>query len=129
MVKYPLPKDQVKSYTGKALDQIQMEDVLKGNVASDDIKISKETLHLQGEVARDAGKNQIKQNFDRASELTKVEDELILEIYDKLRPHRATKEELLTYADTLEHQYDASGCADFIRDAVKVYERRGILRK
>lgn len=129
MVKYPLPKDMVRSYTGKHLDQIQMDDVLRDNVTSDDIKISKETLHLQGEVAKEAGKNQIKGNFDRASELTGVEDALILEIYDKLRPNRATKAELLGYADRLDKDYKAHGCAAFIRDAVEVYERRGILRQ
>lgn len=129
MITYPLPKEQVKSFTGKQLNAITMEDVLSGRITSEDIKISKETLILQGKVAGQDGKQQLKNNFKRASELTKVEDALILEIYDKLRPHRATKEELLAYATTLEHQYAASGCAEFIRDAVSVYERRGILRK
>ncbi|GKX28172.1 propanediol dehydratase small subunit [Vallitalea longa] len=129
MIKYPLPKDMVKSHTGKKLDSINMKSVLDGSVTSEDIKISRETLKLQGEIANEAGKKQLQQNFDRASELTDVEDELILEIYDKLRPNRATKNELLDYADTLEKKYRAVMCADFIRDAVKVYERRGILRK
>lgn len=128
MIKYPLPKDMVKSHTGKKLDSINMESVLDGSVTSEDIKISRETLKLQGEIANEAGKKQLQQNFDRASELTDVEDELILEIYDKLRPNRATKDELLGYADTLEKKYRAFMCADFIRDAVRVYERRGILR-
>ncbi|WP_339362961.1 diol dehydratase small subunit [Vallitalea maricola] len=129
MVKYPLPKDKVRSYTGKKLDSINMESVLDGIVTPEDIKISKETLKMQGEIAYSSGKKQLQQNFNRASELTKVEDELILEIYDKLRPNRATKDELLDYANTLENKYSAVMCADFIRDAVKVYERRGILKK
>lgn len=129
MVKYPLPKEQVRSYTGKGLDDIKMEQVLRGEVTSDDIKISGETLGLQGQVAEEAGKTQIKENFHRASELTNVEDALILEIYDKLRPNRATKEELLGYAKRLEEEYGAKTCGAFIRDAVAVYERRGILRK
>lgn len=128
MVKYPLPKNMVRSYTGKSLDSISMKNVLDGTVKPEDIKISKETLKLQGEIAKQSGKKQLQQNFNRASELTNVEDELILEIYDKLRPNRATKNELLTYASTLESKYGAIQCAEFIRDAVSVYERRGILK-
>jgi propanediol dehydratase small subunit len=128
MIKYPLPKDEVRTHTGKKLDSINMKSVLDGTVKPEDIKISKKTLEMQGEIAYNSGRKQLQQNFNRASELIDVEDELILEIYDKLRPNRATKEELLDYANTLESKYLAVKCADFIRDAVKVYERRGILR-
>lgn len=128
MIKYPLPKDKVKSNTGKKLDNINMKNVLDGTITPEDIKISKETLKLQGEIANQSGKRQLQQNFDRASELINVEDSLILEIYDKLRPNRATKEELLEYAKILQVKYGAVICAGFIRDAVDVYERRGILR-
>jgi propanediol dehydratase small subunit len=128
MVKYPLPKDKVRSYTGKKLDSINMINVLNGTVSPQDIKISKETLQLQGEIASNSGRKQIKENFNRASELINVEDQLILEIYDKLRPNRATKDELLDYARLLEEKYMAFQCAKFIRDAVSVYERRGILK-
>lgn len=129
MIEYPLPKNKVKSNTGKKLDDINMKNVLEGNITSEDIKISKETLKLQGEIAKQSGKTQLQQNFDRASELIDVEDSLILEIYDKLRPNRATKDELLQYATLLQTKYNAIKCADFIRDAVEVYERRGILLK
>ncbi|MCT4599230.1 MAG: diol dehydratase small subunit [Vallitalea sp.] len=129
MIEYPLPKDKVKSNTGKKLDDINMNNVLNGTITPEDIKISKETLKLQGEIAKQAGKKQLQQNFDRASELINVEDDLILEIYDKLRPNRATKDELLQYVNVLETKYKANKCADFLRDAIEVYERRGILIK
>jgi len=46
-----------------------------------------------------------------------------------LRPNRSTKEELLAIADELERQYDAKICAEFVREAARVYEARGVLRK
>lgn len=132
MVKYPLshnmsPED-IKSKTGKSLSQINIKNILNGEVSSEDIKISKETLMLQGEIAEKAGRPQLKQNFVRAAELINIPDKLLLEIYDKLRPNRATKEELVSIANELVEKYDAKACSKLVIEAVEVYEKRGILR-
>ena len=71
---------------------------------------------------------QMEQNFVRAGEMVDMEDALLLEIYDKLRPNRSTKQELLEYASRLENEYQAVECAKLIRQAASVYERRGVLR-
>ena len=118
----------IRSKTGKALDDITMESVLSGDITPQDIKISREQLHYQGRVAREHGRAQMEQNFVRAGEMVGMEDALLLEIYDKLRPNRSTKQELLDYATLLETQYQAVECAKLIRQAASVYERRGVLR-
>ncbi|MGL4785453.1 MAG: diol dehydratase small subunit, partial [Cetobacterium sp.] len=82
-----------------------------------------------GEVAETAGQPTIKRNFQRASELVKISDERILEIYNALRPNRSSKEELLAIADELENKYGAIVNANFVREAAEIYEKRGKLRK
>lgn len=131
MAIYPLADnipEQIKSKTGKRLEDINIDNVLNGSVTSEDIKISKETLKIQGEIAEKSSRTQLKHNFNRAGELVDVDDTLILEIYNKLRPRRSTKAELLQYADKLENQYKAFECARLIREAAEVYERRAILK-
>lgn len=130
MIKYPLSKnhaDTITSRTGKKLSDVHIKDVLTGTVTAEDIKISKETLKMQGEVAKEHGKKQMARNLTRAGELVEVDDQLILEIYDKLRPNRSTKKELLNYAGLLETKYKAFETARLVREAADVYERRGIL--
>lgn len=132
MIKYPLsqnmPEEQIKSKTGKSIKDISIENILSGNVSSEDIKISKDTLLLQGKIAENSGRPQIKSNLERASELVDVPDKLLLEIYDKLRPNRSTKEELTEIARNLKDKYGAHNCARLVMEAVEVYEKRGLFR-
>ena len=48
-------------------------------------------------------------------------------MYDRLRPNRATKAQLVDMADTLEKVYHAPMLARLVREAVDIYEKRGIL--
>ncbi|MGL6199814.1 MAG: diol dehydratase small subunit [Lachnospiraceae bacterium] len=129
-MKYPLGQyeaDQITSKTGKKLKDITLEEVIKGNVTSDDIKISKEMLKKQGEVSKEADNDAMSKNFDRAAELVDVPDDIILNMYNKLRPNRATKRELLEMAQELLEKYQAPHCAKLVLEAAEVYEKRGIL--
>jgi propanediol dehydratase small subunit len=129
---YPLIEkhpELIKSKTGKSLADITLESVTNDMLTIDDLSISKETLILQAKVAIDNGREQLAENFVRASELINVPDDVILKIYNQLRPYRATKEELLATADVLEKTYQAPICANFIRETLAVYETRDILRK
>lgn len=129
---YPLSKkhpEMLKSATGKSFKNITLEEVLKGNVKADDLRISPETLLMQAEIAEKVGRKQFANNLRRAAELTRVPDERILEIYNALRPYRSTKEELLAIAEELEKKYNAPICAAFIREAADVYERRKRLKE
>jgi propanediol dehydratase small subunit len=66
-------------------------------------------------------------NFERAAELVDVPDEVILKMYNMLRPNRSTKAELLAMADELSKKYNAKTCAKLVLEAAEVYEKRGIL--
>ena len=129
-MKYPFGQyeaEHITSRTGKKLSEITLDAVKKGTITADDIKISKEVLHAQGEVSMDAGNAPMKANFDRAAEMVDIPDEVILEMYNKLRPNRSTKFELVTMAQTLLDKYQAKNCARLVMEAVEIYEKRGIL--
>ena len=54
-MKYPLAeheKERITSRTGKKFTDITLDEVIKDHIAPDDIKISKEILKAQGEVAQ-----------------------------------------------------------------------------
>ena len=131
MSSYPLGQseaDTITSGTGKKLSQITLDEVKKGNVTADDIKISAETLKKQGQVAREADNPTMDANFQRAAELVNVPDDVILDMYNKLRPNRSTKKELVQMAQELLQKYKAPHCAKLVLEAAEIYEKRGILR-
>lgn len=129
-MRYPLgeyEKDSIRSKTGKSLSQITLEEIKKGNVTADDIKISKDMLYKQGEVAKESGNPKLADNFSRASEMVDVPDEVLLDMYNKLRPNRSTKLELVMMAKELTEKYKAYHCAKLVLEAAEIYEKRGIL--
>ena len=70
MSSYPLGQseaDTITSRTGKKLSQITLDEVKKGNVTADDIKISAETLKKQGQVAKEADNPTMDANFQKYS--------------------------------------------------------------
>ena len=130
-MQYPLgeyEKERITSKTGKKLTDITLDEVMKDHVSSDDIKISKEMLKAQGQEAKEAGNDPMEKNFERAAELVDVPDDVILKMYDKLRPNRSTKLELVMMAQELLEKYNARNCAKLVMEAAEVYEKRGILR-
>ena len=130
-MRYPLGEseaEQITSRTGKKLSDITLDAVKRGEIRADDIKISKDVLKKQGEVSLASGNEPMAKNFERAAELVDVPDEVILSMYNKLRPHRSTKLELVMMADELLSKYNAKNCAKLVMEAAEIYEKRGILR-
>lgn len=128
---YPLidkHPEVIRSKTGKKLEDVTIDNIVNGEIGIEDVSISKETLILQAEVARQAGRIQLAQNFIRAAELIRIPDNEILEIYNKLRPYRSTEEELKELIIKLEDRYDAKVCADFVRNTLEIYKKRDILK-
>ncbi|ENI4905570.1 propanediol dehydratase small subunit PduE [Escherichia coli] len=128
---YPLANkhpEWVKTATNKTLDDFTLENVLSDNVTAQDMRITPETLRIQAAIARDAGRDRLAMNFERAAELTSVPDDRILEIYNALRPYRSTKQELIAIADDLERRYQAQICAAFVREAAELYVERKKLK-
>ena len=129
---YPLASqrpDLVKTVSGLDFSEISLENVSSGKIHPREIRISPETLEYQARIAEAHGRFQLAANFRRAAELTRVPDEEVLKIYNALRPHQATKEDLLTIAKDMEKRYKAKINARFIREAIKVYEKRDLLKK
>jgi Propanediol dehydratase, small subunit len=127
---YPILKkhaDSVKTPTGKSIGEITLDNVLNGNVDIRDVRISDEMLLVQAQVAESAGKPQLGENLRRAAELTRVPDDTIIKMYDMLRPNRSTKAQLLELAQTLLDRYQAPKCAQLVREAAAIYEKRKIL--
>lgn len=128
---YPLAKKQadlVKTPSGKKLDELELNKFISGEMDGSELRITAETLYHQAEIARSVGREQFAKNLERAAELTKVDDDRILEIYNAIRPYRSTKNELIEIADELENDYDAVINADLIREAADVYEKRNRLK-
>lgn len=129
-MRYPFgefEKDVIRSKTGKKLNDITLEAIKKGHVTAEDIKISKEMLFHQGTVAKENDNPQLAKNLERAAELVDVPDDVILAMYNSLRPNRSTKLELVTMAKELLEKYQAVNCAKLVMEAVEIYEKRGIL--
>ena len=128
--RYPLgefEKQNIRSKTGKRVDDITLQAIKSGQINADDIKISTEVLQAQSRIAKKAGRRQLAENFSRASEMVNIPDAVILEMYNKLRPNRSTKAELLEMIHKLETEYRANECAKLVRNALDVYEKRGVL--
>jgi len=126
---YPLGTerpDLVSTPGGVPLADVTLAAIRAGTLRADEIRATPETLRLQAEVARAAGRSQLAANLDRAAELAVVPDDLLLEIYTALRPRRATADELEAWASRLE-DLDASTTAAFVREAAAVYAERGLL--
>ena len=127
---YPLGTrrpDLVRTPGGLALAELTLDALRAGSLDASEMRATADTLRLQGEVARAAGRSELAANLDRAAELTAVPDEVILEIYTALRPHRSTAEQLERWAERLEQEFGATMTAAFVREAKEVYAKRNLL--
>ncbi|HEY6076828.1 MAG TPA: diol dehydratase small subunit [Gaiella sp.] len=126
---YPLGTrrpDLVRTPSGIALDRVTLPAARAGELASADVRATPETLALQAQVARKAGRPQLADGLERASELASVPDDELLEIYTALRPGRSTSDELEVWAARLE-ALGARRTASFVREAAAAYVERGLV--
>jgi propanediol dehydratase small subunit len=130
---YPLAErrpELIQGPRGKALSEITLEAVLQGEVALADMRITPQALRLQAEVARAAGRATLAENFERAAELVGVPQAAIMEVYELLRPGRASSvDELRAAARMLREQHGAARMAAFVEEAADTYEARGLFRR
>jgi propanediol dehydratase small subunit len=118
--------DLVTTPGGVPLDEITLDALRAGALASDEIRATPSTLRLQAEVALATGRAQLAESLERAAELAAVPDDLLLDVYTALRPRRATGAELEAWASRLD-EHDATRTAAFVREAAAVYVERGLL--
>lgn len=118
--------DLVATPGGVPLAGVTLAAARAGELGAEEIRATPETLRLQAEVARSAGRTQLAENLERAAELAAVPDDLLLEAYTALRPGRASGAELEGWAVRLE-DLGAVATAAFVREAAAAYAERGLL--
>jgi propanediol dehydratase small subunit len=116
----------VTTPSGLGQSEVTLEALRAGRLDPDDLRATAETIRRQAAVALAAGRTQLAENLMRAAELATVPAERVLELYTALRPRRSTAAQLAALADELE-QHSAPRNAGFVREALAVYERRGLL--
>jgi propanediol dehydratase small subunit len=118
----------IRTASGRSLEEINMEAVRAGKLTAEDFRISAETLRRQADVAEAAGYRHFARNLRRAAELTCISNEEVFEIYNLLRPGRATYGQLTDLANRLEEELDAPLNAALVREAAEVYLERGVVK-
>jgi propanediol dehydratase small subunit len=127
---YPLSERSpglVRGQRGKSLEEVTLDALAQGDVRMEDLRITRQALLYQAQIARAAGRPTLAENFERAAELVDVPQEVVMEVYELLRPGRAqSKQELLEAAERLRRGHGAERMAAFIGEAAEVYDRRGL---
>nr|MBA2643732.1 hypothetical protein [Actinomycetota bacterium] len=126
---YPLGTrrpDLVSTPGGLPLAEVTLDALRAGKIDSAEMRATPETLRLQAEVARAAGRVPLAASLERAAELAAVPDDLLLAVYSALRPRRATAVELEEWAVLLDG-HGAEKTAAFVREAAAAYGERGLL--
>lgn len=108
-------------------EKFTVQAAVDGNLGLSDLRMDPAALAHQATVAEEGGNPQLAENFLRAAELATIDDHEVMNLYEALRPHRSTAEELEALRDSLEAR-GATRCAELVRQAAVVYARRGLLR-
>ena len=127
---YPISEKRpelVLGARGMSLNELTLETVLSGEVTMEDLRITPEALLYQAEIARSVGRIELARNFERASEMSILPQEIIIEIYELMRPGRAeSKESFLAAAKRLRDTYNAENLAAYLEEAAEIYEQRSL---
>ena len=115
-----------KAYSGRDSSELTLDRLSTEEIGADDVRIHPDTLRSQAAIARRHANPQLAVNFARAAELALLPEAEVLALYEALRPHRATGDELAALAARLDG-VPAPLCALLVREAAEVYARRGLL--
>jgi propanediol dehydratase small subunit len=115
-----------RAFSERDSDDLTLERLAREELEPDDVRIHPDTLAAQARVAEQHGNPQLAANFRRAAELALVPEDAVMALYESLRPHRSTAEDLEALANRLD-AYPAPLCAALVREAAIVYARRGLL--
>jgi len=121
--------DRVTGARGKSLDALTLEAAIAGDVSMEDLRITPQALLQQAQIARSVGRATLARNFERAAEMAGLPQDVVMRIYELLRPGRAAGKDVLdAVARDLREQHQAPGLAQFVEEAAEVYQQRGLFR-
>src|SRR4026209_1301293 len=130
---YPIGEkqpDRLQTRNGHPLQDLTLENLQAGGVTASDFGITAEGLQLQAAIAEQAGRPNLAQNLRRGAELVEIPDNVLLEVYELLRPGRAqSADDLRAAANQLRDNYGAKETAALLEEAALVYERRGVFQR
>lgn len=115
-----------RAYSGRPGAELTVDRLAAGELATDDVRIHPDTLEHQAQVAEAHANPQLAANLRRAAELARVPEHEVMAMYEALRPHRSSAEQLAELAARLD-DHDAPRCAALVREAAEVYARRHLL--
>jgi propanediol dehydratase small subunit len=107
--------------------EFTVEAAVDGKLRLSDLRMDPATLAHQAVIAERGGNPQLAENFLRAAELATMDDEEVMSLYEALRPHRSSAEQLEALRTSLVTR-GAVRCAELVGQAAEVYARRGLLR-
>jgi propanediol dehydratase small subunit len=110
-----------------AEEKFTVQNAVDGKLRLSDLRMDPAALAHQAAVAESGGNPQLAENFLRAAELATMDDEEVMALYEALRPHRSSAEQLEALRASLEGR-GAMRCAELVGQAAVVYARRGLLR-
>lgn len=119
------PEPVIRALSGRPVGDLTLEAVRRGEVSLQDLRVHPDTLERQARIAQRHANGQLAENLRRAAELTALDDEEVLAIYDALRPGRSTPGQLTDLAASLA-QRGLPLCAALLTEAAQVYARRGL---
>lgn len=130
---YPIGENQperVRTRNGHPLSDLTLDNVLADQVIASDFAITAEGLRLQAAIAEQAGRPNLAQNLRRGAELVEIPDNVLVDVYELLRPGRARgADDLRAAANQLRDSYGAKETAALLEEAALVYEQRGVFQR
>lgn len=131
--RYPIGEkhpERVQTRSGRPLADLTLDNLLAKDVTASDFGITADGLRQQAEIAEQASRPNLAQNLRRGAELVAIPDEVLLELYELLRPGRANSaSDLRAAADRIRRTYGAEETARLIEEAATVYERRRFFQR
>ena len=122
--------DRVRTRNGHTFGELNLDNLRAGKVGASDFGITADGLRLQAAISEQVGRPNLAQNLRRAAELVEIPDDVLLAVYELLRPARAQNaEELRAAAGRLRDIYGAKETASLLDEAALAYERRGIFQR
>lgn len=112
-----------RALSGRPVDELDLDRLRDGELGTEDIRISPETLAHQAELAERSGNPQLAENLRRGAEMTALGDDELMRMYEALRPGRSSVEELTAMGSDLASR-GMPRCAALVREATEVYARR-----